>query len=701
MLRDTKHEPVFSLSFALAIIALLTFSTLAPIEAAAETNKRTLSALDLASISDIGSGVGSANLAVSPNKRYVAFHVDSPAPKIGAYDRRWYVIDLSNGRIKFTSERSEVTLYAMSDNRLQGHRRSEKAIWISNTEFIARARYETMVNLYLFDIQSSEKIKITDGSFEPLDAFLSVDMSAVLILTDKDERMDNLALNEEETRGFFFDSRFGLPNAVPNLRGCEDIWSAPKIRSECNSTVMVFDLNSRSLSRASLSEAAEYDSLSQPTTRNDFTDKRVTRIATGTGDVSVAWLERAREPQFRADRPSVSVAAVLDSKTVYCPHSECMGTYIRGLWINEGSNEVIFSKFDGQSYSETSIYVWNPNAQSIRKIAHTKGRFHSCEIGENQLICVHEEWTQPGKLIAIDLFSGAKAELYNPNPVNSSFEYTRIEQLTWVDSKGATSFGQVVFPKNYSTQHSYPAVIVTYRSRGFLRGGVGDEYPIHVLAAAGFVVLSFDAPRGFDRNASLESRNRTLESKMTLLELASEIVNIDREKVAITGFSDGVVQALHALRFTSIFETAILSSFGYNPTGYFVLDETNRRYWTTRYGVPYSDEEESTLWERSSIGLNVPDKKKPLLVNVSDEELLLGIEDYVRMKQNNYPVEMYVYNDGYHMKWRSDHRLAIYRRNVQWLLYWLQDKRVDDPVDPQQYKRWDFLREQRDASVFD
>ncbi len=39
-------------------------------------------------------------------------------------------------------------------------------------------------------------------------------------------------------------------------------------------------------------------------------------------------------------------------------------------------------------------------------------------------------------------------------------------------------------------------VIVQYRSRGFLRGGTGDEHPIHVLAQNGFAVLSYDTSDG-------------------------------------------------------------------------------------------------------------------------------------------------------------------------------------------------------------
>src|SRR3546814_5155407 len=40
----------------------------------------------------------------------------------------------------------------------------------------------------------------------------------------------------------------------------------------------------------------------------------------------------------------------------------------------------------------------------------------------------------------------------------------------------------------------YPLVVVQYDTRGFLRGGTGDEYPIQALAASGFAVLSVSRP---------------------------------------------------------------------------------------------------------------------------------------------------------------------------------------------------------------
>ena len=51
-------------------------------------------------------------------------------------------------------------------------------------------------------------------------------------------------------------------------------------------------------------------------------------------------------------------------------------------------------------------------------------------------------------------------------------------------------------------------------------------------------------------------------------------------------------------------------------------------------------------------------------------------------------VEAYVFPDEHHIKWQPQHRLAVYRRNIQWFQFWLQGIEVADPVDAEQYARW-------------
>ncbi len=85
--------------------------------------------------------------------------------------------------------------------------------------------------------------------------------------------------------------------------------------------------------------------------------------------------------------------------------------------------------------------------------------------------------------------------VWEPNPELSRVQLAKAERLHWKNDVGIESFGDLVLPPDHRSGQRHPLVIVQYESRGFLRGGTGDEYPIQVLAANGFAVLSVQRPR--------------------------------------------------------------------------------------------------------------------------------------------------------------------------------------------------------------
>ena len=112
-------------------------------------------------------------------------------------------------------------------------------------------------------------------------------------------------------------------------------------------------------------------------------------------------------------------------------------------------------------------------------------------------------------------------------------------------------------------------------------------------------------------------------------------------------------------------------------------------------GAPYEDN--SGVYKSMSVALNVDRVNSPLLINTSDYEPSLSVESFVRLQDAGRPVEMYVFPDEFHIKWQPQHRLAMYRRNVQWLKFWLMGDEDDDPVSPGQYDRWRVMRDERCA----
>ena len=130
--------------------------------------------------------------------------------------------------------------------------------------------------------------------------------------------------------------------------------------------------------------------------------------------------------------------------------------------------------------------------------------------------------------------------------MNPEFLNLRLSPAKRIDvsNKYGDHFWAMVLPQNYDIGKHYPLIITTYRDYGgFLRGGVGDEYPIQVFSANGFAVLNFEA-LGRVRNAKPNDFGNTIllwESPIAGVEEAvtklADMAVIDRSRVGITGHS--------------------------------------------------------------------------------------------------------------------------------------------------------------------
>ena len=56
-------------------------------------------------------------------------------------------------------------------------------------------------------------------------------------------------------------------------------------------------------------------------------------------------------------------------------------------------------------------------------------------------------------------------------------------------------------------------------------------------------------------------------------------------------------------------------------------------------------------------------------------------------------MELHVFPDEAHIKVQPRHRLAVYRRNLDWFRFWLQGHVDPDPAKAEQYRRWRVMAE--------
>lgn len=392
-----------------------------------------------------------------------------------------------------------------------------------------------------------------------------------------------------------------------------------------------------------------------------------------------AWVELDEQPAY-AFRSRVHVA--VEGAAVPCDFAECVDA--GAAWWSSASHSVLFVRREGFAGSLTGVYRWRPGEGRPRRLAVTADAITGCTLAAESLLCGRERSASPRDIVAINGSTGRIRRVVDLNPQWHTVAPLRITRLQWTNRFGIPAIGDLVLPEHVDPEKPLPLVIVQYSTRGFLRGGTGDEYPIRVIAAAGFAVLSISRPLDYNtwlaRNGKVVDQKDLMEnwtdrasahdSILQGLERVAGQVPLDREHLAITGLSDGASSATYALIHSRLFSLALLSTCCEDPdfttTGIGPAYEVMLR--TYEYPVPWQDHLES--WERMSPALNASRICAQIQVQAADREARMALTSLVAWRQAGIPAEMYTFPDEYHVKWQPAHRAAVYRRNIETLRRW-------------------------------
>jgi hypothetical protein len=94
-----------------------------------------------------------------------------------------------------------------------------------------------------------------------------------------------------------------------------------------------------------------------------------------------------------------------------------------------------------------------------------------------------------------------------------------------------------------------------------------------------------------------------------------------------------------------------------------------------------------------SIALNAAKIVTPILIQSSDSEAMFSLETFKALKHYGVPVDWYVYQGEGHVKSQSLNKYYVYRRNLDWMKFWLKDEVTSDPDRQDQYSRWRTMKE--------
>jgi len=200
-----------------------------------------------------------------------------------------------------------------------------------------------------------------------------------------------------------------------------------------------------------------------------------------------------------------------------------------------------------------------------------------------------------------------------------------------------------------------------------------------------------------DLEFSLLRYKKPLEAMRIVIDQLVEEAIIDPQRCGITGLSYGADITAYAVATSSMFKAASLSAADLDPS-FHTMASVNLEKTVEGYGYPYPDDLGRAMWRKSSVALNAARVTTPLLIQSPESEALASLETFKALRHHGVPVEWYVYLNEGHVKFQPRSKYLAYRRNLDWMNFWLQDKEDPDPSKQEQYKRWRELRKLREEN---
>jgi dipeptidyl aminopeptidase/acylaminoacyl peptidase len=650
---------------------------------------------------------------LSPDGSQVLVLVNQPDAEANAFRSSWFIVPAKPGsRARFLSHAGDIHLIQNQGGTRVGEVVGREAAWSPDGRTVAVGRQEHgQLQVWLIPAAGGEARQLTRNAADVMEFVWTPDGKSILYTVGRDRAALAEAKRREGSTGYLFDSRI-RPDYASDIEWplcMKKRFSTVEPKLACEATTWIVDVASGTERPARGEEAASFAKLRQPDLIKRLAEAESVQFVTPSPDGKrLAWAENVDPNVYTGVLAPmvITASARADMKeSVRCPREECVG-WIHGLWWNPVSREVVFQKVEGHQESIRAFYAWKPGSGVVRRLLASDASFMDCKAAGDRIVCVRSDWTQPAQLVSVSMRDGKLQTLFDPNPEFANFAFTPIEKMEWVDANGNDAMGHFVYPADYEKGKRYPLVVVSYGFWGYMKT-TGDEHAVFAMPQQGFAVLFYSIPFTRDTKklgdmtkitAAQWATSRAQPLYWALDELDRRGL-IDTSRVGISGLSNGATMVDEAIAQTKRFAAASAGYSNSHPVSYYLLPAHTREASRIVIGGEALTPDALAYRKRRSPGMSAATVSTPLLLNVADRETMSAVANYVSLVDAGKPVEMLIYPDERHVKWQPAHKYAVYRRNLQWFQFWLQDTEVANPVDPEQYVRWRKLRELRDRET--
>lgn len=642
----------------------------------------------LASLRDIGPAPrpdrSRSLFTFSPDRRSVAFQLHRADPKKNRYCVALAVLPLGPGAkprlLDFSEEliRDEPARYGWAAFPIGSPapvtpRWTPDGRWIV---FIKRVGGRTQI--WRADVAGSDVRQLTNAPVDIDDFRIAPDGLDIIVASRPGLAAMNAAIDREGLSGWRYDERaFPVRGARPQTSNTESRYTS-------------INLNSGVERPATSSELAIFRS--QP-----HADDRIASSSNSSG-----WDAYAQATNTSAYPPDYRVIAETPAgDRLPCPMDVCRIDRSVTFWWTEDGKLLRFTRKEGWANSLTAIYEWRPGSRTVRRVYLTSDDLVECQPLENDLLCLREQSRRPRHFLRLELAHRNEQIIFDPNPQFASMTMGDVERLNWRNGYGVPFYGDLVYPVGFRTDQRYPLIVVQYRTKGFLRGGIGDEVPIQAFANQGYFVLVVDnltyediVGRQASARALAAAFNHDFAGRRNILSGVEAAIRslidrgfVDPKQIGITGLSDGCTTVQFAELHSTLFAAGSVSGCGWEPVQDALLGPVVAQSYHDG-GWPRLIDEKPDFWAQISLMEHADRARFPLLFQAADNEYLAMAAGHTALTQAGVPSDLYIFPDEDHIKWQPAHRLAVYRRNLQWFNFWLLGREDPDPVGHGQYEQW-------------
>lgn len=648
---------------------------------------------------------------VSPDGSRVAFRVQRASIERNVDDSVWYVQELDGRSPPLPVAEGGVPLRDTAGIPLPA-----PATWSPDGRWIFfRASVDGKIDVWRAASDGSHAEPVTNDPGD-VRAFLLSDDGSVLKYSVGATRLEVRRAEESEyARGIRIDKRTPIGQSlyrsgniegrletqrlgtiwferVPLLADTPDHWKAVDLASAVTHDLATADVPPKSLMTSDLANG-------MPEPSQLALDERTGKIA---------LLTRVGNGDNLLEKPDVelSVLPSRDSRQpLKCQAEACKNKQITDIQWRPGSDEVLFTVTDPDMGMAQSIFRWNVRTDSVSLVVRAHGQVSGggrwdpglCGVSPREMACVAADADRPPRLERIDLATGVRRVLFDPNAaLAQDMANVHVQFLRWKNAQGRLVTGQFYPAKGGQGPH--PLFLSYYACPGFVRGGLGDEWPLASMAERGISALCINAaPYRMD---AVERYDLGLSAVRSAIDLLASRGEIDRAKVGMGGLSFGSEETIWVAMNSNLLAAASVSSPPVSPVYYLVGSVKGEAFLSglQKYWQLQTPDKSPARWRKLSPVFNLDRIRSPILMQMPEQEYIQAL-DYALPLIGDHRADLYAFPNEPHQKFQPMHKLAVYERNLDWFLFWLRGVEDPSPSKAEQYTHWRTMKERQSSGM--